>query len=481
MLLKHTAVYMVVRAIAGAINFLTLLILARLLTPDEYGQYALVLAVVALIQTFAFQWLRESLLRFLPLSMVNRSALLSTTLLVYLALAIIITFGASATILFSYFHQRDPVYSLFSIILGTAILLGEGWLGLNLELARSNFRPRLYGGLWISKSVLALVVGGGLAYLGFSSSGALLGAAVGAALPTVFTSGPWMRTRLALGDKSVAKSLFSYGLPLSAHLALGQVILSSDRLFLRHYEDLSSVGIYALGYDLTWQSILMLTMAVNTAALPLAFRKMETGGLHAAQVQLKQNLNVLLAVALPLVVGISLIASNFAYVFVSQDYASGVAAIIPWVAISVLLFSVKIGYADLAFQLTKSTLGQVWVTSSAALINIILNVLMIPPFGIMGAAYSTAIAYAVSLLLSLFLGTKLFPLPKPDTGTIRIVLSTAGMAACLIPIYPFVGIKWLALQVSLAAAVYCGLLLAQNVLSSRTLIARVIRTKRQSW
>jgi O-antigen/teichoic acid export membrane protein len=78
-LLSHAAIYLVARGLPGIIAFLAIPLFTRLLDPADYGRYALVLATASLINALLFQWLRLSLLRYLP-AYQDRPAVLKSTL-----------------------------------------------------------------------------------------------------------------------------------------------------------------------------------------------------------------------------------------------------------------------------------------------------------------------------------------------------------------------------------------------------------------
>jgi O-antigen/teichoic acid export membrane protein len=66
MLIRHSAAYALARGLPALINFAALALFTRLLGPDEYGRYALVIATVVLANGIGFQWIHLGLLRYLP-------------------------------------------------------------------------------------------------------------------------------------------------------------------------------------------------------------------------------------------------------------------------------------------------------------------------------------------------------------------------------------------------------------------------------
>src|SRR5256886_16121546 len=91
--LSHAAIYLIARGLPGIITFLAIPTFTRLLDPADYGRYALVIATVSLLNALLFQWLRLSLVRYLPAYKDNlaplKSTLASATLLLVGAMGII--------------------------------------------------------------------------------------------------------------------------------------------------------------------------------------------------------------------------------------------------------------------------------------------------------------------------------------------------------------------------------------------------------
>ena len=89
MLLKHSVYYMLARGLPGVASFAALALYTRLLEPDEYGRYALVITGVGFFNVVFFQWIRLSLLRFLPACMGNPSSFFATILAAFVGAALL--------------------------------------------------------------------------------------------------------------------------------------------------------------------------------------------------------------------------------------------------------------------------------------------------------------------------------------------------------------------------------------------------------
>ena len=75
MLLRHSAIYLFARLVPSTLSLLGIAIYTRMLGPEDYGLYALVVSGAGLAQVWFFEWLRLSTLRFLPQFDGRRAAL----------------------------------------------------------------------------------------------------------------------------------------------------------------------------------------------------------------------------------------------------------------------------------------------------------------------------------------------------------------------------------------------------------------------
>src|SRR5690606_22027364 len=134
----------------------------------------------------------------------------------------------------------------------------------------------VYGRLMGSKSLLALLVGGCLAWVGLGAYAPLIGLLTGHTIAVaIFGLFLWRGVRPRWPEAEALREQLRYGLPLTITFALTWIISSSDRLLLGWLMDEAAVGVYAVGYDLAQQSLGLLLTIINTAAFPLAVQALE--------------------------------------------------------------------------------------------------------------------------------------------------------------------------------------------------------------
>ena len=98
MLMRYTLIYGVGRGIPGVVNFMTIAIYTRMLQPDDYGYYALMIASVGLWNTVLFEWLRLGLLRLYPGHAERPHALLATLACGFGAIAVLAAIATAVAV-----------------------------------------------------------------------------------------------------------------------------------------------------------------------------------------------------------------------------------------------------------------------------------------------------------------------------------------------------------------------------------------------
>ncbi|MEO8139887.1 MAG: polysaccharide biosynthesis C-terminal domain-containing protein [Gemmatimonadota bacterium] len=471
---RHVTVYAVARGGAGVLNFCAVALYTRLLLPEEYGRYALLMASAGVIGAILFQWLRSGARRFLLSYRDDRAAFLASLgrayLLSILTLAVL---TAAMAVAVSGSQLR------WLILLGFALLVVQGWFDLNLELLLANLEPVRYGWFALGRSLLGFATGAALAWKGFGAVGVAIGAVIGYAIPAaVFTIDRWREVRLAAASPDMERVLLGYGLPLTATFALDFVVGYSDRLLVGVLAGLGEAGRYAVAYDLPQQTITAVLMIVNLASFPLVVRALEEQGFAGATPHILRHGTLIALLGLPAMVGLALLAPNTAHVFLGVEFRDGAARLIPVIAVAALIAGLKSFFFDLSFQLGRNTQTQIWVSGFAAILNVLLNLWWIPTLGGLGAAYATLVAFTVGLGLSWGLGQRRLPLPLPVRDWVKIAIAAAIMGLAILPLVGLRGPLGLALQVAAGGLSYGLLLLTFNVLGLRQRAVALARRRR---
>jgi O-antigen/teichoic acid export membrane protein len=241
----------------------------------------------------------------------------------------------------------------------------------------------------------------------------LLGLIAGHVLAfSLFGLAAWKGVLPAWPAASQLREQLRYGLPLTVTFALAWVVSGSDRLLLAWLLDEEAAGYYSAGYDLAFQSLTLVVTIINTAAFPLAVDALERGGPVQAREQLAHNGELIITTALSGAAGLVILAPAVLGLFIGEAFRPGAAAILPIIAAASAIAAIKAYHFDIAFHLGKHIRTLVWISAMAAVINVGLNLWLIPRLGIVGAAWATLVAYAIALFASAGIGRRAFCMPS---------------------------------------------------------------------
>ena len=455
--MRNSALYVLARGGPGLINLLALTLYTRLLTPEQYGQYILILTGLGLVQVVGFQWLGLCLARYLPANNETPERFLSDIKFLFVSLALVFsTVGLVIALLWP-----DPVWQRL-VALAIPLLICSAWFELNLIYAATALKPTLYGQLNLTKAAVSLALGLLLAWVGLGAYSPLWGLLLGATLAAfAFGRTIWRGIKLTRPAPERIKTLFSYGMPLAANFALTWVVTSSDRFLLGWLLDVGSAGQYSVSYDLAQHSIGTLLMIVNLAAYPLVVHALEQSGDKAAREQLKKNGAVIFSLAFTASAGITVLAPLLSGLLLGIEYRDTAVELLPWIALAAMLAGIKAYYFDIAFHLGCGTVKLVWVSVGTASVNIIFNLMWIPHYGILGAAYATVLTYLIGTITSAWLGRHFFTLPDITPLVIPALFIATPSAAAAWLAMQYEG--WTGLGLGLLAGMFVAMLSAISI------------------
>lgn len=463
MLLKHSWLYLLSRLVPGLLSFASLVVFTHLLSPAEYGVYALVLTSVALLKVGCFGWLDLSLTRLYMAAFDDPRSLLCTVLSLFLAIAA--ATGCLGLLVVA--AWPDPA-SVSVVLIAIPALWAHAWFELNLKFYQSKLLPARYGFMLATRSVVTLVLGYWLVRQGAGYYGPLAGFLAGSLLAGLSAfAADWRSIRPRL-ERSHVMALAEFGAPLTLVAGLAILTEAAEKFMILQFLGRASLGAFSAAHELTSQSLLLLMMSVNLAGGPLVMRAYETGGDRAADGQIRHNGSMLLAIALPATLGIALLSHNLAYTLLGAAFREDAAALLPWIACAALLTGMRSYFFNLAFQVKKKLKPMMLNSAVSTVATMIFGLLLIPRFGVLGAAWSVLAASAIALTVSICFGRRHMPMNLDWKQVSRIAASTLLMGLVVAAARDLTGAWGLILQVAAGVLAYAICLLAMNAMDLRT-------------
>lgn len=262
----------------------------------------------------------------------------------------------------------------------------------------------------------------------------------------------------------------------------------SDRFLLSALAGAEALGVYTVAYNLVERPTALICTAMTAATFPIAVQVVEDYGPGAGGRQAGRNAAFLLAVLIPGCFGLALIAPYVTAVMIGQDFRLGVAALIPIMCATALFRGISTHAVDHAFHLAGRPALGLFVYAPAAAANVILNLVLIPKYGVVGAAWAGLGCQAAAVVAGCSLGHRAFPISWPVRDIFKIALAVVPLALT-INLAKF-SLSWSGLfyAVSLGAVVFSASAMLLDVAGMRSLtlklalrIPAVIHFALQRW
>ncbi len=426
MLRRHLLGYVPANIVPAAISFLSVYAFTRLLSPEAYGAYAVTLSLALMCQSVFFYWLQFGVVRFIARAKQDgRSA--------GFAAAVYQAFAASAVL-------ASVVYGVASLVAEKpASLAHVVWVGLPLSVFRALTALNQSFHRGEMKVARYNVIECGQALLGFllalllvnvfdlGALGFLFGLLAAAIVFSLVDLPMVARALMASIDRDQLRALARFGLPLTGLFVVNFLLSTSDRLLIEYFLGSAAVGVYSVSYGIAERALTVVFVGVSLAAFPLAVSALEQRGAAAAREQLYRNGSATLGITIPACAGLVALNPIIVQVIIGEEFRAGAAAVMPGIALSTLLNNLQAHYLSHGFHLSGKPERLIYINGPAALLNVILNVLLLPRLGLIGAVYASLISYSVALVGCVWFGRKVFPFDFPWAPTCKILLATAAM------------------------------------------------------
>ncbi|WP_017931781.1 oligosaccharide flippase family protein [Robiginitomaculum antarcticum] len=461
------------------VSFGSILILTRILDAAEFGRYALVMVTMQLIHTAAFTWMEASMERYHARA-VRKGDLRNHLNTLYKLGAAFAVSGFSIFLVTIYvlpISQDLKTVLTFALISTTLQII----MRLGFEAHKAANRVSRYSVLYSSQMIISFTVGILLILLTpLREAGPFAGLIIGNAL-VLLVDLPFMLKRMKGGvfQGQRSKDYLLYGLPICFSLILEYALSTSDRFVIAYLLTDADVGRYSAGYGLANRSIDVLFIWIGLAITPHLVRTLESAGLETCLVELKSYGAILLLVTMPAAVGLGLVAQP-ASLLLGEDVREVGRQIIPWIVGAGVINGMISYYIQRAFMLGGKTIMLPVAMITPMIINIALNFILLPRFGVMGAVYATLISYSLGVVMAFAMARRYFPLPLPWEAFVKCALACAAMAAGVLAlpladdINAFVEV---AIKGAVGASIYCVIVVATNAADCRTLIRDILSHK----
>ncbi|MGB3478338.1 MAG: oligosaccharide flippase family protein [bacterium] len=401
-------------------------LIVKLMGTTYYGLWIQIILFAGLLTTLAEFNLHQSLVRFIPEEKEHSGiatmyfSQLSVILVTSIALILVVLF-LSNTI--SNLILKNAAWAHY-IVLGAFIIPFECINIINLHYYRGSGRIKFYS---IANVIVPFTEVLGLIFVLLLTRSftyvLLFTIGIRAFYALIFTIHIVSLTGLEKPNWITTKRMLSYSAPLFLSAISLWSLDKMDRFFIGGYLGANDVGIYSACYSLS--GVVLLSLAPFQITLLPKISELWGNNKETAQRYLHYSLKVFLILSFLSIAALVALSKPILLLLSNAEIAADSTFLTLLIGGGLILWGVSVMQIMILHGEKKTgTIGIIRFIS--AILNIVLNLLLIPNFGIEGAAIATLISYTFAFVLYGISGSKIMQIPV-DYMKLLVVIGTSSL------------------------------------------------------
>lgn len=418
-LMGHSTIYFIGNTLNRLGVFLLLPVYTNYLTPGEYGTLELIFVATAFAKIFLGMRLGHATLRFFfeYKTEEDKKKLISTSAISIITWSLLLStllFVLSDYLSILFFKGTSYKYLL---ILGFSILFFET----TAEIPNALLRAKEYSILYVVITLSQLFLRVGLnIYIIIALHEGVLGILIGNLITAILA---WLCLYGILFwysgirfDFSKVKELWIYCYPLFIAAIPNLFINNVDRIFIAKYASLEAVGLYALAirFGMALQGFILEPFQLNYGPFRFSIMKQT----NAREIYAR-SLTYFLYIGAFMGLFIAIFSQETIELMASKPFKETY-RIVPLIISAILISGA--GYIFQTGLLIERRTDYVpYITIITAILNIILLLIFVPPFGIYGAAISFLIINLIDAALTFRFSQKIYHINFEYSRIVKII------------------------------------------------------------
>jgi O-antigen/teichoic acid export membrane protein len=423
-LLRHSAIYGLGSIVARILGVLLLPLYTRYLSPGDYGLIETLVALSAVLTALVAQAMKSAFFRFyFDSAEPDRRLLVVRTAFWYVLAAstavLVAGVALAQPISWLLFHTRSHDGLVIAAFIGL-------WAALNYEQMTSLFRVEQRSGSYVLATLMnvAITIAATIVLVVVLDKGPL-GVLVGNFTGTLIVyAGLLTYNRRALGlefDRSLYREMNRFGLPLVPSALALWLTNFSDRFFLVKLTDAHEVGLYSIGVRIASAIVLLLT--AFRLAWPAFAYSIEDD--QEARRTYSFVLTYVVYVCCWLALALGLLAPWILRLITTSPFYPAQNVVAP-LAFGVTAFGAYV-VVQIGTGRARRTRSNWPVTGAAAVVDVGLNLALVPPYGRMGSAVAMVSAYTLLFAGMAWRAHRVFPVPYQWRRVATLGLAAVGL------------------------------------------------------
>ena len=421
---KDSAVYTIPAFLSRGLSLILVPLYTRVLSPGDYGALDLLTVFATIINLTIAMEVSQGVARFYSGETdTNRKVMYASSAFwftvfcysVFCIISILLSYPLSALVMGQ--KGMDDVFKI-----GVIYITINGIFFLIQNQFRWELRSKQYAIVSLLMTILTMAFSVLLAYvMHFGIKGLLWGKIIGVAIGSFYGLFYLRNSFTFRFSKKRLGEMLKYSIPLVPSGIAVWVSSYIDRMMINHFLNIEDVGLYGIGFRFA-SIVSLLLVGFRGALTPLIYthyREKETPG------QIAKIFRIFMSLAILLFLGLTLFSYDIVKLMTTPAFYSGacvVAFLVPSQLFSQMyIFAPGIGIA-------KKTYLLIWINIGGAILNIALNFILIPIYGIQGAAIATMLGACIVFIIKMLISQKLYYVPHQWGRIIFTVLLVSVLA-----------------------------------------------------
>lgn len=426
---ENTAFLLVGKLASKLISLFSVILIARYLGEADYGKYSFVFAFVSFFSIISELGVYQIVLRDIPRSPERTGKLIGNAIIIKIILSVLAYILAVFIINIMGYPQETIIavqIAAVSLLIDIFNIYGVVYEA-NLKMKYSVFF--FFVGHVLMLGLILLIT-----YFDFGLNLVILATMAGTAIQNFLTyiySTKYVKVKFKI-DLSVCKNLIKESLPLALSSVFTIIYYRIDMVMLSMMVGDAAVGVYSAAYRIS-ETFLFLPGILMSSLFPLMSKFFENSN-ETLAFSYEKSAKYLFSLALPMAVGTTILSDEITMAIYGDGFKGSIVALQILIWATAIIF---INYATGSFYVSINKQRFVmFYTAMGAVVNILLNYVLIPKYSYIGASTATVLTEFSIFIVTLYWMPSFIPKKRLIQNNLSSVAATLVMSTFL-----FYGLK----------------------------------------
>lgn len=392
---KELLIYLAGRFIPAVVNLAVIILAIRFIGAVEYGKYSLLFSLVLVAVTLTYHWVQVSILRFLGAMPKDSDIVIGRFFDMTVISSVLATVLVSGL---SFWYFKTSAWELVLIAIVTFLTHYYLYHQAILQAFHRSFRSALLEGADQMIILTALMTGLFVFKIGDSLLliGSLAAGLAGALLLRFFIRVKGLHTmniRQFYWDNRFSGRVVEFGFGVALWLLFSQLLMALDRLMIYEYFGFRETGIYSAVKDLIYKGVIFSIFPIYTSYQNKIGDEWNANHKLETWVKVKEAVSFELLIFIVIFLGFMMIKTIlFRDILLIPELDN-------WLIYIPVLFAAFLWQVVLLFQrfldLTIRSRFVLWLMGITVLLNLVLNLIFLPVYGLVAASFSLLVSAVV--------------------------------------------------------------------------------------